>query len=257
MDIGTAKPTAGRAHGGPHHCLDLVDPSEDVLRRRLRRRRRPGSARDRRARPPAQCSSPAPVSTCGLIDRWLDLAGSWPELRAELEADPERRRAVRPPPRPRPGRRRTHRADATSAASCAPSRCCLGSGRPFSSFGPGLTVYGEPRVDQVGLRWDRARLGRAHRASCPPDDGARAARTRSSASCLRPVGCRGPPARPSATRSSSPTSTAVSRSTTPSRRSSCAPASSRSARSVGSAGTPAYAGWRSTATPSSRRCPSS
>jgi tRNA dimethylallyltransferase len=35
---------------------------------------------------------------------------------------------------------------------------CLGSGRPFSSFGPGLTAYGEPRVDQIGLRWDRARL---------------------------------------------------------------------------------------------------
>jgi tRNA dimethylallyltransferase len=34
----------------------------------------------------------------------------------------------------------------------------LGSGRPFSSFGPGLTTYGASGVPQVGLRLSRAEL---------------------------------------------------------------------------------------------------
>ncbi len=39
-----------------------------------------------------------------------------------------------------------------------------GSGRPFSSFGPGLDSYPPTSVDQVGLRWDRQVLaGRIRR----------------------------------------------------------------------------------------------
>jgi tRNA dimethylallyltransferase len=37
---------------------------------------------------------------------------------------------------------------------------CLGSGRPFSSFGPGLTAYPPSPVVQLGLRWPRAALTR-------------------------------------------------------------------------------------------------
>jgi tRNA dimethylallyltransferase len=40
---------------------------------------------------------------------------------------------------------------------------CLGSGRPFSSFGPGLDAYPPSEVVQIGLRWRRdaltARIG--------------------------------------------------------------------------------------------------
>ncbi len=35
---------------------------------------------------------------------------------------------------------------------------CRGSGRPFSSFGPGLDAYPAIAHHQVGLRWDRAAL---------------------------------------------------------------------------------------------------
>ncbi len=35
---------------------------------------------------------------------------------------------------------------------------CLGSGRPFSSFGPGTSAYPENGVIQIGLRWSRDRL---------------------------------------------------------------------------------------------------
>jgi tRNA dimethylallyltransferase len=37
---------------------------------------------------------------------------------------------------------------------------CLGSGRPFSTFGPGLDTYPPTPVVQVGLRWPRALLTR-------------------------------------------------------------------------------------------------
>ena len=45
---------------------------------------------------------------------------------------------------------------------------CVGSGRPFSSFGPGLDVYPQTPIVQIGLRWDRdvlaARIERRVRA---------------------------------------------------------------------------------------------
>jgi tRNA dimethylallyltransferase len=34
----------------------------------------------------------------------------------------------------------------------------LGSGRPFSSFGPGLATYPPVPFEQIGLRWDRSVL---------------------------------------------------------------------------------------------------
>jgi tRNA dimethylallyltransferase len=37
---------------------------------------------------------------------------------------------------------------------------CLGSGRPFSSFGPGLEAYPPSPVVQLGLRWPRDVLTR-------------------------------------------------------------------------------------------------
>src|SRR5690606_33156919 len=35
---------------------------------------------------------------------------------------------------------------------------CLGSGRPFSSFGSGVATYPDNDVVQIGLRWPRDRL---------------------------------------------------------------------------------------------------
>ena len=35
---------------------------------------------------------------------------------------------------------------------------CLGSGRPFSSFGPGMGSYPPTDISQIGLRWNRAVL---------------------------------------------------------------------------------------------------
>ena len=35
---------------------------------------------------------------------------------------------------------------------------CIGSGKPFSSFGPGTSAYPDNGVVQIGLRWSRDRL---------------------------------------------------------------------------------------------------
>jgi tRNA dimethylallyltransferase len=87
----------------------------------------------------------------------LRLPGRFPEVRAELEriddcAALHRRLAVLDPvaaARMEPtNRRRVVRA----------LEVCLGSGRPFSDSGPGLTAYGAARFDVVGLRWSRAVL---------------------------------------------------------------------------------------------------
>ena len=164
LDIGTAKPTQAERTEVRYHGIDLVDPSEvfsvaDCV-----------AANDQaRHEIDGRGHRPLLVGGTGLylraITDGLDLAGSWPELRAELEADPEVAALYD----------RLRDLDPVAAGRIEPTNqrrivraleVCLGSGRPFSSFGPGLTVYGEPRVDQIGLHWDRARLARASSIVC-------------------------------------------------------------------------------------------
>lgn len=156
LDIGTAKPTEAERAEVRYHCIDLVDPGErfsvaDHV-----------AAHDQARHEIDGCGHrPLLVGGTGLylraITDGLDLAGSWPELRAELEAAPDVAALYD----------RLRRLDPVAAERIEPTNqrrivraleVCLGSGRPFSSFGPGLSVYGEPLVDQIGLRWDRARL---------------------------------------------------------------------------------------------------
>ena len=93
----------------------------------------------------------------------MEMPGRWPDVRAELEARVEQRGcrdAARQlvGPRSRSPPRRWNRP--TPVVSCAPWRCTLGSGRPFSSFGPGVDTYRPIRFAQFGLRWPRPLLAR-------------------------------------------------------------------------------------------------
>ncbi len=157
MDIGTAKPTAGERAKVAHHLLDLVESSVEFtvaeFGRAYERVINDLAARDRRA---------ILVGGTGLYHRAvideLDLPGEWPEIRTRLatEADelgPERLFA------------RLADVDPEAAAKMEPTNTrrvvralevCEGSGRRFSSFGPGLDAYPPSPVVQVGLRWDRA-----------------------------------------------------------------------------------------------------
>lgn len=154
MDIGTAKPTPAQRAEIPHHLLDLADPSEDysvsLFQAAAREVLRAIEARGHRA---------LLVGGTGLylqavVDD-LDLPGRWPDVAAELEAEADG-----------PGgvgslhARLTH-LDPVAASRMRPSNrrrvvraleVTLGSGRRFSSFGPGLGAYPASRFELVGLR---------------------------------------------------------------------------------------------------------
>lgn len=150
MDIGTAKPTAAERAAVRHHLLDLVDPARAFSVAEWR-----AAAADALAGIAARGDRALLVGGTGLYLRTLvddlDLPGRFPEVRAELDAEPDTtalhaRLAAADPVaagRMEPGnRRRVVRA----------LEVTLGSGRPFSSFGPGLDAYPPVPVPQVGLR---------------------------------------------------------------------------------------------------------
>ena len=153
MDIGTATPTAAEQAEIPHHLLDLVDPSEEFAVAEVQARARAviDDIRDRGA-------VPVLVGGTGLyvravIDR-LRIPSRYPEVRAELEAEPDTEAL----------HRRLAALDSVAAGRMEPSNrrrvvraleVTMGSGRPFSSYGPGLGNYPPTPFVQVGLRWDR------------------------------------------------------------------------------------------------------
>jgi tRNA dimethylallyltransferase len=158
MDIGTAKPTPAERAEVPHHCVDLVEPGVDFSVTMFQ------AAGDRVLDDlAARGARPLLVAGTGLYLRVLvdgfDPPGQWPDVRADLEREDDttvlhRRLAALDPvaaERMEPSnRRRVVRA----------LEVTIGSGKPFSSFGPGLTHYPDNGVVQIGLRWPRDVLGR-------------------------------------------------------------------------------------------------
>jgi tRNA dimethylallyltransferase len=149
MDIGTATPTAAEQAEVPHHLIDLLEPHEECTVAWYQ-----GEARTVLADIEARGKRALLVGGTGLYHRAvlddLDIPGEHPEVRAALQADPDtpalhRRLAELDPVAARrmePGnRRRIVRA----------LEVTLGSGRPFSSYGPGLGSYPPVAVAQVGL----------------------------------------------------------------------------------------------------------
>lgn len=149
MDVGTAKPTAADRARVPHHCLDLVEPTAPFTVTDYRR------AYD--AAVGTIAGRPLLVAGTGLyltaaVD-CLDIPGEWPDVRAELDDQAldnlwERLGRIDPVAAARiePGnRRRVVRALEVS----------IGSGRPFSSFGPGVAAFPPTAAVLIGIRWPR------------------------------------------------------------------------------------------------------
>ncbi len=161
MDIGTAKPTSADRAAVPHHGIDLVDPDRDFTVAEFS-----VAAREAIEGIEHRGHRSLLVAGTGLYLRAItdpmEMPGVWPELRAQLEvrldldgAEALHAELVALDPvaasRIEPGNgRRTVRA----------LEVCLGSGRPFSSFGPGLDTYAPTRFVQIGLRWPREVLAR-------------------------------------------------------------------------------------------------
>lgn len=149
LDIGTAKPTPAERAEVRHHLLDLVEIEDEFSVAELERAARVAlediAARGRRT---------LLVGGTGLYVRAVldgfDLPGRYPDARAEVAAVPDTellhaRLAVLDPVAASrttaTNRRRIERA----------LEVTIGSGRPFSSFGPGLDAYPDIATPQVGL----------------------------------------------------------------------------------------------------------
>jgi tRNA dimethylallyltransferase len=159
MDIGTAKPSASDRAAVPHHGLDLVDPSDEFTVADF-----VATAGEAVRGIEARGARPLLVAGTGLYLRFLtdpmELPGRWPEVRAELEA-------IAAADGPEDLHRRLAELDPLAASRMEPTNerrvvraleVTLGSGRPFSSFGPGISTFPEVRFVQVGLQWDRRAL---------------------------------------------------------------------------------------------------
>jgi tRNA dimethylallyltransferase len=153
MDIGTAKPSPAERAEVPHHLLDLADPSEQFTVTRFQ-----AAAEEAIAGIEGRGHRALLVGGTGLylqavVDR-LAVPGQWPAVRAELEDEarvPEAAPALH---------RRLAEADPTAAARIEPGNLrrivralevTLGSGRPFSSFGPGIDAYPPTRFRMAGV----------------------------------------------------------------------------------------------------------
>ena len=156
MDIGTATPTAAEQAEVPHHLINLVDPAEEFAVAELQ-----ASARVVIEAVRGRDAVPVLVGGTGLYVRAviddLNIPGQYPQVRDDLEAEPDtaalydRLAALDPVAAGRmepTNRRRVLRA----------LEVTLGSGRPFSSFGPGLAHYPPTPFVQLGIHWDRDRL---------------------------------------------------------------------------------------------------
>jgi len=149
MDIGTAKPSPAQRAAVAHHLLDLADPAEEwTLTRWMEAAHAAVAEVEARGR---RCLLVGGTSLYmqALVDGF-DPPGRWPEIRQDLEAEPDTARLYR----------RLEALDPLAASRMLASNrrrviraleVCLGSGRPFSAFGPGVGAYGGRDWDLVGL----------------------------------------------------------------------------------------------------------
>lgn len=158
MDIGTAKPSAADRAEVRHHLLDGASPDEDFTVTGFQ-----GAAEAALADVEARGARALLVGGSGLyfqavVDR-LTPPGRFPDVRAELEAEPDTASLYR----------RLAALDPLAASRMEPSNrrrvvraleVTVGSGRPFSSFGPGLGAYPPNRFKVAGLWLPRAVVGR-------------------------------------------------------------------------------------------------
>ncbi len=155
MDIGTAKPTAAEQAEITHHLIDIADPADDFAVSTFQQ-----AWRDVAAGIASRGATPILVGGTGLYLRAVidDLAfpSQYPDVMASLVAEEltneelfERLLALDPVAASRidpNNQRRLLRA----------LEVTLGSGQPFSSFGPGMTDYPKDIPFRLlGLRMDK------------------------------------------------------------------------------------------------------
>ena len=169
MDVGTAKASAAERAEIPHHLLDLADPADEFSVSRFQAEAESAIAAIEGRGHRALLVGGTGLYLQAVVDG-LRLPGQWPEVRAELEMELESMGTEREPAAVGALHRRLADADPTAAARIEPGNArrivralevTLGSGRPFSSFGPGLDAYPtSPRFRMAGVWLPRAVLNR-------------------------------------------------------------------------------------------------
>jgi len=153
MDIGTAKPSPVEQQEVPHHLLDVAEPSEDYSVARFQVDMRTAIAGIEARGHRALVVGGTGLYVQSVVDG-LVLPGEWPDVKATLDSLP-----------PSELHGRLTRLDPLAASRIEPGNArrlvralevTLGSGRPFSSFGPGLGAYPPTPFRLAGVWLPRA-----------------------------------------------------------------------------------------------------
>jgi tRNA dimethylallyltransferase len=156
MDIGTAKPTVAEQEEVPHHLLDRLEPWEDGTLAWFQQEARAAIASIEQRGRRALLVGGTALYVQAIVDD-LDIPGQFPEVRTILESDGDTRAL----------HEQLTELDPVAAGRMQPTNrrrilraleVTLGSGRPFSSYGPGLDAHPPTEFALVGLRRDSADL---------------------------------------------------------------------------------------------------
>ena len=156
MDIGTAKPTPQDQADVVHHGLDRADPSERYTVARFvediaQARHHIASVGAREL-----IVGGTGLYVTALVDG-LNMPGEWPSIRQQLEENPDTSALFA----------QLREIDEAASQKMEPNNrrriiraleVCLGSGRPFSSFGDGVAQFPPTNIRQIGIRWQRDAL---------------------------------------------------------------------------------------------------
>ena len=163
MDIGTSKPDAAARAAVPHHLLDLVDPDEEFTLTQFQRAARLALADIERRGRHAVLVGGTGLYLRSVVDD-LAIPGRFPDVAAGLEAELDEGRAG-----PEDLHARLAELDPVAAGRMAPTNrrrvvraleVTIGTGQPFSAFGPGLEAYPDTGISQVGIALEPGEVDR-------------------------------------------------------------------------------------------------
>ncbi|MFW2383260.1 MAG: tRNA (adenosine(37)-N6)-dimethylallyltransferase MiaA [Acidimicrobiales bacterium] len=153
MDIGTAKPTKEEQARIPHHLIDVVDPGEDFDMAQFQALAHSALAAIETARDRAILVGGTGLYVRSIVDNF-ETPPQFPEEASELDTEPDTSvlyaRLSELDPRAAAKMESGNRRRIIRALEVT-----IGSGRPFSSFGPGVDAYPPTRYVQLGLEIDR------------------------------------------------------------------------------------------------------
>ena len=161
MDIGTAKPTIAEQDSVRHHLIDLVDANESFTVAQFQHSYRSVLADLEKRQALGVVVGGTGLYVRAIVDD-LSFPGQWPDLRQALDNEARDQG-------PEVLHGRLQALDPEAASRMEPTNIrrivralevTVGSGRPFSSFGPGVDKYPSTPVRQFALQWPRPVLAK-------------------------------------------------------------------------------------------------